>query len=100
MKEREEWARQQEDQYRMRMDALREQRKSPYGEQKELPREVKEMVDSINIAINEARPGWLERLQKAQRASYFKFSLSDRLFSSFRLQMKAESESRRARQRV
>ncbi|KAF5373228.1 hypothetical protein D9615_007492 [Tricholomella constricta] len=82
MKEREEWARVQEEKHRMRMEALREQRRAAYGgDQKEVPKEVKEMVDAINLAINEARPGWLERLRKAQ-------------------QMKADSETKRARQRA
>lgn len=68
MKEREEWARKQEEQHRTRMDALRGGR-APSGQhqEQELPKEVKEVVDAINVAINEARPGWLERLQKVQQ---------------------------------
>lgn len=67
----------------MRMNALRGGRAAPgvHREQKELPKEVKEIVDTINVAINEARPGWLERLQKAQ-------------------QIRAASESKQARQQV
>jgi len=73
MKEREKWARKQEELHRMRMNALRGGRAAPgvHREQKELPKEVKEIVDTINVAINEARPGWLERLQKAQQVSSF-----------------------------
>ncbi|GLB41754.1 putative toxin transport [Lyophyllum shimeji] len=82
MKEREEWARKQEEQYRMRMEALRGGLAPGIPrERKELPPEVKGMVDAINVAINEARPGWLERLQKAQ-------------------QIKATADSKQARQRV
>ncbi|KAF8075026.1 DnaJ-domain-containing protein [Lyophyllum atratum] len=80
MKERDEWARKQEEQHRMRMDALRERRGATgrRREQKEVPEEVKVIVDAINVAINEARPGWLDRVQKAQ-------------------QLKAEWESKQAR---
>ncbi|KAG5642636.1 hypothetical protein DXG03_002474 [Asterophora parasitica] len=70
MQEREEWARMQEEKHRKRMEALREQRRAAFGgDQKELPKEVTEMVDAINVAINEARPGWLERVQKAKQVS-------------------------------
>lgn len=51
----------------MRMDALKRQRRAVFGEHEELPKEVKEAVDAINQTINEQRPGWLERLQKAQQ---------------------------------
>ncbi|KAG6885114.1 hypothetical protein C0993_005788 [Termitomyces sp. T159_Od127] len=50
-------------------------------EQKVVSREVQEIIDAINAAIDEVRPGWLERLRRAQeiKANFQSQQASQRL---------------------
>lgn len=63
MKERDEWARKQEEQYRLRLEAIRERQRAEIAQKELVAKMVKEMAESLNDAI----PGWLERKRKAQQ---------------------------------
>jgi hypothetical protein len=68
-KDREEWARKQEEQHRQRMEATRNQRqREQLAKAKQLEtmaKLVNEMVDELNGEI----PGWLERKRQIEQVS-------------------------------
>ncbi|KAG6853630.1 hypothetical protein C0991_002690 [Blastosporella zonata] len=89
LKDREQWARKRREEA-SRSESPQTQHQTVNRTQKELkevPREVQEIVDAINVAIDEARPGWLERLRRVQE-----------LASS--IQIKASFEAKQAERRV
>ncbi|KAG6891239.1 hypothetical protein C0995_008491 [Termitomyces sp. Mi166 len=68
LKDREQWARRQQEKA-SRNETYQKYDPAPYTapmEHKVVSREVQEIVDAINAAIDEVRPGWLERLRRAQ----------------------------------
>ncbi|KAG6910204.1 hypothetical protein DXG01_012339 [Tephrocybe rancida] len=68
LKDREQWAKRRQEEA-SRNESFQKQHQTVYrprGQPKEVSREVQEIVDTINLAINKARPGWLDRLRRAQ----------------------------------
>jgi hypothetical protein len=75
LKDRQEWARKQEEQHRKRMEALAE---PPQPNLADLPHQelVTKLVQEMAEALDEVIPGWLERKRKAQQVGYFSLILS------------------------
>jgi len=66
MEERQIWARQQEEEHKLRMAAIKAQQQSEELNKKELEA-VSSLVKEMADALNEAIPGWLERKRKVEQ---------------------------------
>ncbi|KAH0582909.1 hypothetical protein H2248_010810 [Termitomyces sp. 'cryptogamus'] len=83
LKDREQWARRRQEEASQN-ETYQKQYPATYTgpmEHKVVSREVQEIVDAINAAIDEVRPGWLERLRRAQeiKANFQSQQASQRL---------------------
>jgi membrane-bound ClpP family serine protease len=68
MKERAEWARRQEEQQRMRVDAIRQRRQEEILQAQEIDR-IAQMANEMLNTLNNEIPGWVERKQKVEEVS-------------------------------
>lgn len=68
MKDRADWARRQEEQQRLRLDAIRRRRQEDILRAQEMERITQMAAEMIEILNNEL-PGWVERKQKLQQVS-------------------------------
>lgn len=69
LKDREQWDRRRQEEASHSNTCQKPATYSTPMEQKVVSREVQEIIDAINAAIDELRPGWLERLRRAQEVS-------------------------------
>ncbi|KNZ72648.1 Chaperone protein dnaJ [Termitomyces sp. J132] len=102
LKDREQWARRRQEEASQN-ETYQKQYPATYTgpmEHKVVSREVQEIVDAINAAIDEVRPGWLERLRRAQEVgiNILEIRLWVVIFSI--LQIKANFQSQQASQRL
>ncbi|KAG6837369.1 hypothetical protein H0H93_010971 [Arthromyces matolae] len=68
LRDREEWARKRQEEA-SRSQELQKRYPTTYTpltDQNVVPSEVQEIVDAINVALDQVRPGWLERVRRAQ----------------------------------
>lgn len=66
MKDRAEWARRQEEQQRLRLDAIRRRRQEDILRAQEMDR-ITQMAEEMVELLNNELPGWVERKQKLQQ---------------------------------